>query len=257
MNAFCGVAQGSDEPSYMIAIEYTGNIRTKEKWGLVGKGITFDTGGLSIKPESSMVEMKYDMLGAATTLAAIQILSKLKAKTNVVAIMAVTENLVNGKAQKPGDIVKTYSGKTAEIINTDAEGRLVVIDGLTYAQKDFKANKLIDLATLTGAMIVALGDFITGVFSNNEEFQNQLIDAGKQVGERHWPFPMDEEFNEMIKGEFGDLTNLGHGGSMGSRTAGSIAGAKFIEAGVENNNPWIHLDIAGTGWDMKPNLTEE
>ncbi len=251
MGAFVGVAQGSDEPSYMIAIEYAGNIRTNEKWGLIGKGITYDSGGLSLKPSSAMHDMKYDMCGAATVLAAISILSKLKVKANIVSVMAVTENLPGGKAQRPGDIVKTYSGMSAEILNTDAEGRLVLIDALAYAQKDFKANKLIDLATLTGAMIVALGDYITGTFSNNPEFENQLIEAGKLVGERHWPFPMDEDYNEMIKGDFGDITNIGHGGSMPS-AAGSITGAKFIEAGVINGNPWIHLDIAGTAWDLKP-----
>ncbi len=252
MGAFCGVAQGSDEPSYMIALEYQGDIRAKDKWGLIGKGITFDTGGINIKPGSYQnFEMKYDMCGAAVALASVQTLSKLKAKVNVVAVMAVTENLISGKAQRPGDVVKTYSGKTAEVLNTDAEGRLVLIDALSYAQKDFKANKLIDIATLTGAIIIALGDHITGTFSNNEDFSNQLAEAGKKVGERYWPFPMDDDFNEMIKGDFGDITNLGHGGSMPG-AAGSITGAKFIEAGVENNNPWIHLDIAGTAWDMKP-----
>ena len=251
MGAFVGVAQGSDEPSYMIAIEYSGNIRTKEKWGLVGKGITFDTGGLSIKPASAMVGMKYDMIGAATALAATVVLSKLKARVNIVAVMAVTENLVNGKALKPNDIVKTYSGKSAEIFNTDAEWRLVLIDAVAYAEKDFKATKIIDLATLTGAMIVALGDHITGVFSNNEDFATQLIEAGKLVGERHWMLPMDEDFNEMIKSEFADITNIGHGGSHPG-AAGSITGAKFIEAGIQKSTPWIHLDIAGTADDMKP-----
>jgi leucyl aminopeptidase len=251
MGAFCGVAQGSDEPSYMIAVEYTGDIRSKDKWALVGKGITFDTGGINIKPGSYQnFEMKYDMCGAATALAVIQALSKQKSKRNVVAVMAVTENLISGKAQRPGDVVKTYSGKTAEVLNTDAEGRLVLIDALSYAQKDFKANKLIDIATLTGAIIIALGDHISGTFSNNEEFSNQLQEAGKRVGERFWPFPMDDDFNEMIKGDFGDIINIGVGGSMPG-AAGSITGAKFIEAGVENDNPWIHLDIAGTAWDMK------
>ncbi len=252
MGAFCGVAQGSDEPSYMIALEYQGDIRSKDKWGLIGKGITFDTGGINVKPGSYQnFEMKYDMCGAAAVMASIQAIAKLKLKTNVVAIMAVTENLISGKAQRPGDIVKTYSGKTAEVLNTDAEGRLVLIDALAYAQKDFKANKLIDVATLTGAIIVALGDHITGTFSNNEEFSNQLKEAGKRVGERYWPLPMDEDFDEMIKGDFGDIINIGVGGSMPG-AAGSITGAKFIEAGVENDNPWIHLDIAGTAWDMKP-----
>ncbi len=252
MGAFCGVAQGSDEPSFMIALEYQGDIRSKDKWGLIGKGITFDTGGINVKPGSYQnFEMKYDMCGAAAVMASIQAIAKLKLKTNVVAVMAVTENLISGKAQRPGDIVKTYSGKTAEVLNTDAEGRLVLIDALAYAQRDFKATKLIDVATLTGAIIVALGDHITGTFSNNEEFSNQLKEAGKRVGERYWPLPMDEDFDEMIKGDFGDIINIGVGGSMPG-AAGSITGAKFIEAGVENDNPWIHLDIAGTAWDMKP-----
>lgn len=252
MGAFCGVAQGSDEPSFMIALEYQGDIRAKDKWGIVGKGITFDTGGINLKSGGHQnFEMKYDMCGAATALATIKAIAALKLKTNAVAVMAVTENLVSGKAQRPGDIVKTYSGKTAEILNTDAEGRLVLIDAISFAQKDFKANKLVDLATLTGAIIVALGDWITGVFDNNSEFATQLVEAGKQVGETYWRMPMDEEFAEMVKGDFGDITNMGHGGSMPG-AAGSITGAKFIEAAVENDNPWIHLDIAGTAWDLKP-----
>ncbi len=250
MGAFIGVAQGSDEPSYMIALEYTGDIRNKEKWGLVGKGITLDTGGLSIKPASSIPEMKYDMLGAATALAAISVLAKLGVKKNIVAVMAVTENMPSGKAMRPSDVIKSYSGKTIEIQNTDAEGRLVLIDGMTYAQRDFKANKIIDIATLTGAMVVALGDLITGVFSNNDDFTKQLLKASAEVGERMYPLPMDEEFAEYLKSDFADIQNSG-GGSMGHRTAGSITAAKFLEKAVENNNPWIHLDIAGTAWDLK------
>lgn len=251
MGAFCGVAQGSEEPSYMIALEYNGNPNSKEKWGLVGKGITFDTGGISIKPSSSMHEMKYDMCGAASVLGSMLSLAKLKVKTNAVGVMAITENFPGGRAQRPGDIVKTYSGKMAEVIDTDAEGRLVLIDAISYAQKDFKANKLIDLATLTGAIIVALGDHITGVMGNNSEFTKKLIETGKKVGEKMWELPMDEEFNEMIKSDLADITNLGHGGSHRS-AAGSITGAKFIEAAVQSKNLWVHLDIAGTAWDMKP-----
>lgn len=250
MGAFIGVAQGSEEPSFMIALEYTGNSKSKEKWGLIGKGITFDTGGISIKPSNSMHEMKYDMLGAATVMTTIAAISQLNMPINVVSVMAVTENFPGGRAQRPGDIVKTYSGKTAEVLNTDAEGRLVLVDALTFAQRDFKATKLIDLATLTGAMIVALGDFITGAFGNNSKFTQQLMDAGAKVGEKYWEFPMDEAFDEMIESDMADITNIGHGGSHPS-AAGSITGAKFIEAVVEDDRPWIHLDIAGTGWDNK------
>ncbi len=252
MGAFVGVAQGSEEPSFMITLEYIGDFKSKEKWGLVGKGITYDSGGMSLKPPDAMLDMKYDMCGAATVLALMQVLGKLKVKANVVGVMAVTENMIGGRAQRPGDIVKSYSGKTAEVLNTDAEGRLVLIDGLTYAQKDFKATKLIDLATLTGAMIVSLGDFITGAFGNNPKFTQDLIWAGTAVGERIWEMPMDEEFDEMVKGEYADIANLGHGGSMGSRTAGSITAAKFIEAVIEKGKSWVHLDIAGTAWDLKP-----
>ena len=251
MGAFTGVAQGSDEPSFMIALEYTGDMKSKDKWAFVGKGITFDTGGLSIKPSSAMNEMKYDMAGAAAVMNAIATIAKLNIKTNVVAIMAVTENLPGGRAQRPGDIVKTYSGKFAEILDTDAEGRLVLIDAVAYAQKDFKAKKVIDLATLTGAVIVSLGDHITGVFGNNPEFTTRFINVSEKYGYKMWELPMHDEFNEMIKSEIADITNIGHGGSHRS-AAGSTTGAKFIEAGIEEGTDWIHLDIAGTAWDMKP-----
>lgn len=251
MGAFAGVAKGSDEPSYMIALEYTGDLRSKEKWGLIGKGITFDTGGLNIKTERHMNDMHYDMCGAAAVLGAISAISKLDLKTNAVAVMAVTENFPSGRAQRPGDIVKTYSGKTAEIANTDAEGRLVLIDAVSFAQKDFKATKMVDLATLTGSIISALGDFYTGAFGNNPVFTQSLIKSGLKVGEKIWEMPMDEEFNELVKSDVADLYNLGKGGSVPG-AASSIAGAKFIEAAIENNHPWVHLDIAGSATDMKP-----
>lgn len=251
MGAFCGVAQGSDEPSFMISLEYNGDPQAKDKWGLIGKGITFDTGGLSIKPSDKMGEMKYDMLGAAAVLGALESLAKLKVKANVVGIMALSENQLGAKAQRPGDIVKSYSGKTVEIENTDAEGRLILLDAIAYAQKDFKVNKLVDIATLTGAIIIALGDFIAGAFGNDLQFTQKLIKVGREVGERYWEMPMDEEFDEWIKSDFADILNSASGGSMGWRTAGSTTGAKFIEAGVEKKNKWIHLDIGGTAWDMK------
>lgn len=251
MGAFLAIAKGSDEPSYIVALEYTGSLRNKEKWGLVGKGITFDSGGISLKPDKGMNEMKYDMCGAANMLATILAVSKLKLKNNVVAVMALTENLPSGKASKPGDIVRSYSGKTVEIVSTDAEGRLVLMDALTFAQKDLKATKLIDMATLTGAMIVALGDFYSGVFGNNEEFSQQLIEAGKSTGEKFWEMPMDEIFDEMVKSDIADLDNIGKPGSM-SGAASSIKGAKFLESVIENNRPWVHLDIAGPAWNNKP-----
>lgn len=251
MGAFAGVAQGSGEPSYMIAMEYKGNIKSKDKWGLVGKGITFDSGGISIKPSSQMHEMKYDMCGAATVLSAVTLASKLKLRVNIVGVMAVTENLPGGRAQRPGDIVKTYSGKRVEVLNTDAEGRLVLSDALTFAQKDFKATKIIDLATLTGAIIVSLGGIRTGIFSNNAKFAQDVLVAGAKSGERMWEMPMDEDYNEMIKSDISDIANVGHGGPIPG-AAGSITGAKFLEAFIEKDKPWVHLDIAGTAWDMKP-----
>lgn len=248
MGGFVAVASGSDEPGFMLSLEYTGNPTSKEKWGLVGKGITFDSGGLYAKPSPHMNEMKYDMCGAVAVLGAIVAASQLKLKTNLVAVMPMTENMMNGKAMKPGDILKTYSGKTAEILHTDAEGRVVLIDAVSYAEKDFRATKIIDLATLTGAVLVALSGFYTGVFSNNEKLQQQILDTGKKVGEKYWAFPMSDEFEEMIKSDYADISNVGHP----DREAGSITGAKFIEAGITKNTPWVHLDIAGTAWDSKP-----
>lgn len=250
MGAFVGVARGSEEPSYIIALEYKGDVRTKEKWGLVGKGITFDSGGISIKPSANMHEMKYDMTGAAAVMGALVAIAKLGLRVNVCAVMAVTENLPSGRAQKPGDIVRTYSGKTAEVLNTDAEGRLVLVDALAYAQKDLKCTKLVDLATLTGAVVVALGDFYTGAFGNTSTLSREVMKVGEKVGERIWELPMTEEYDEMIKSEIADITNIGHGGSMPG-AAGSITGAKFLEAVIDKNVPWVHLDIAGTAWDMK------
>lgn len=257
MGGFVGVAQGSEEPSFMIALEYNGvshSVPTKvgtsrDKWGLVGKGITFDSGGISIKPAQSMHEMKYDMCGAAAVLGVMQALAKLKVKANVVGVMCVTENLPGGKAQRPGDIVRLYSGKTAEILNTDAEGRMVLVDGLTLAQKK-GATKLVDLATLTGACITALGGVCSGALGNNPKFTQDVIVAGSNVGEKIWQLPMYEEYNEMMKSDIADITNIGQGGPMPG-AAGAITGAKFLEAVIEKDRPWVHLDIAGTAWDMK------
>lgn len=250
MGAFVGVAQGSEEPSFVIALEYIGNRGKKDKWGIVGKGITFDSGGISIKHAEAMHEMKYDMCGAAAVLGSLQALAKLKVKANVLGVMCVSENLPGGKAQRPGDIVRLYCGKTAEILNTDAEGRLVLVDGLTYVQKK-GATKLIDLATLTGACIVALGDWVSGAFTNNDKFAQDVVTAGSAVGEKIWQMPMYGDFDEMIKSDIADMTNVGHGGGMPG-AAGAITAAKFLAAVIEKDRPWVHLDIAGTAWDLKP-----
>lgn len=250
MGAFVGVAQGSDQPSYIIALDYKGDLRSKEKWGVVGKGITFDSGGISLKPSAGMHEMKYDMCGAASVLAVLLVVAKLKLKVNLAGVMAVTENLPGGRAQRPGDIVKSYSGKTVEVLNTDAEGRLVLIDALTYVQKNMKATKLIDLATLTGAVVVALGEHRTGVFGNNPQFTQSLIFKGAGVGEKFWELPMDEEYDELLKSNFADMANAAEGPSA-KAGAGAIFGAKFLEKVIEKDRPWVHLDIAGTAWDLK------
>ncbi len=251
MGAFVGVAQGSEEPSYMIVLEYFGDPKSKDIWGLCGKGITFDSGGISIKPSSAMHEMKYDMCGAATVLAVVEVLAKLKVKNNVVGVMAVTENLPGGRAQRPGDIVKMYSGKTAEILNTDAEGRLVLADALALAQKDYKANKLIDIATLTGAVVVALAGVATGVLGNNQVLIDEVISQGAKVGEKYWQLPMFEEYDEAIKSEIADMVNTSSGGPSWVSGGGVITAAKFLEQAVEKNKVWVHLDIAGTAWDLK------
>ncbi len=251
MGGFTSVAKGSDEPSFIVALEYTGDRRSKEKWGLIGKGLTFDSGGISIKSDNGMHEMKYDMSGAGTVLASMQVIAQLAPKINVVGICAVTENLPSGKALKPGDIIRLFGGKTTEVLSTDAEGRMVLADALTLAQRNFKATKLIDVATLTGAIIVALGDYTTGVFGNNHALEKELVDKGDMVGEQFWAMPMNDSYDELLKSEIADFNNVGTGGSMRS-AAGAIAGAKFLEKVIEKDTPWVHLDIAGTAWDSKP-----
>ena len=240
MGAFTGVAQGSDEPSFIIALEYNGNPSSKEKWGLVGKGITFDSGGLSLKPHQSMHEMKYDMCGAATVLAALQALAKLKMKVNSVGVMAVTENLPGGRAQRPGDIVRTYSGKTAEILNTDAEGRLVLGDALAYSKR-FNPGCVIDFATLTGACVVSLGDVYAGLFSDDDELVKKLTDAGEKTGELVWRQPLHEKYKELVKSNVADIKNVG------PREGGAITAAIFLKEFVDCKK-WAHLDIAGTAY---------
>lgn len=242
-----GVAQGSAEPPVMIVLRYTPEqAASADHLALVGKGVTFDTGGISIKPSDGMEKMKYDMAGAAAVLGAMRTLARLKPSVQVTAFAPCVENMPGAKAQRPGDIVKTFQGKTVEVLNTDAEGRLILADALTYAARE-GCTHLVDAATLTGAIAVALGHLYAGAFSNNEGWQQRVLDAAKAAGEQVWPFPMDAEYRELLKSAFADLANIG------GRWGGSISAAKFLEEFVEGK-PWVHLDIAGVAWleEAKP-----
>ncbi|MBM3128748.1 MAG: leucyl aminopeptidase [Chloroflexi bacterium] len=240
MGAFLGVAQGSDEPPYIIILRYLGGgKKSAPGLGLIGKAITFDSGGISLKPSEGMQDMKGDMAGGAAVLAAMQAIGQLQPAINVTGIVAATENLPSGKAFKPGDILKASNGKTIEIISTDAEGRLVLADALVYATKTLKLAPVVDAATLTGAMVVALGHHRTGVFSNDKELTELLAKIGEETGEKNWAMPMDPEYAEQIKSEWADLKN------SGGRPAGSIIGALFLKHFV-GETAWAHLDIAGS-----------
>ena len=239
MGAFLGVAQGSDQPPKLIVLTYSGDPDHSDKiLGIVGKGITFDTGGISLKPPGGMEDMKGDMAGGASVIGAMKAIGRLKPKINVTGLIAATENMPGGSAQRPGDVVRTMSGKTVEVINTDAEGRLVLADTLYYARQ-IGITQMVDIATLTGAMVVALGHACSGVMSNNQELVDQLIDAGKSTGERIWQLPMYDDYKEEIKSNVADMKN------SGGRPAGSISAAQFLAEFAEDT-PWAHLDIAGT-----------
>ncbi len=241
MGAFWSVSQGSDEPPALIVMTYTpAGAPEKPVLGLVGKGITFDSGGISIKPADGMEKMKYDMAGGAAMIGAMRAIALLKPKVKVIGIVCASENMPSGKAQKPGDVQIAMSGKSIEIINTDAEGRLVLADGLYYARQ-LGCTHLIDAATLTGACVVALGMINAGVFSNNEEIFEKFADALKRAGEKMWRLPVDEEYQEMIKSGIADIVN------SGGRWGGAVTAAKFLKEFVDDK-PWIHLDIAGVAW---------
>ena len=240
MGSFLSVAAGSDEPPKIIAIEYTGDKSSKTKLGLVGKGITFDTGGISLKPALDMDAMKGDMAGGATVIGVLAALAQLKPKVNVLGVICATENMPSGHATKPGDIVRAMNGKTIEITNTDAEGRLVLADGLCYARK-LGATHMVDVATLTGAVVVALGHTATAAMSNDRELTDLFHRAAAPYGERYWELPLFPEYADLIKSSIADLRN------SGGRQAGTIYGAMFLKEFV-GETPWIHLDIAGTSW---------
>jgi leucyl aminopeptidase len=247
MGAFWSVAQGSDEPPALIVMKYEpAGAPEKPVIGLVGKGITFDTGGISIKPADGMEKMKYDMAGGATMIGAMRAIALLKPNIKVIGIVCATENMPSGKAQKPGDVQIAMSGKSIEVINTDAEGRLVLADGLYYA-KQLGATHLLDAATLTGAVVVALGYVNAGVFASDEPTYERFAKALSQTGEKMWRLPLDDEYKELLKSNIADMANAG------SRWGGAIFAAMFLQEFAEDT-PWIHLDIAGTAWmeDQKP-----
>ena len=245
MHALLAVARGSDRPPRLVVLRYRGRT-TGPTLGLVGKGVTFDSGGLSLKTTDQMVDMKCDMAGAADVLAAVQALAEEKAPVNVLGVLALVENLPSGKAMKLGDVLHARNGKTIEVLNTDAEGRLILADALAYAV-DQKVDHLVDLATLTGACIVALGMDVAGLMGNDEAWNARVLGAAKFAGEKLWPLPMDPHYGEMIKSDVADIKNTG-----GSRWAGAISAAKFLQEFV-GATPWVHLDIAGPAWAEKDN----
>ncbi|KUJ81530.1 leucyl aminopeptidase [Microbulbifer flavimaris] len=245
MGAFMSVAKGSDEPPALIAMQYKGGKANQKPVVLVGKGITFDTGGISLKPGQAMNEMKFDMCGAASVFGVMAALAELEPAINVVCLVAAAENMPSGRASKPGDVVTSMSGKTIEILNTDAEGRLVLCDALTYAAK-FKPEVVIDVATLTGACVIALGNHATGLYANEDELAQSLIAAGERTGDRAWRMPLWDEYQPMLDSNFADMQNIG------GREAGSVTAACFLSRFAEDYT-WAHLDIAGSAWNSGGN----
>lgn len=245
MGAFLAVSHGSEQPGKLITMSYTGAAKTKKPVVLVGKGITFDTGGISIKPSAGMDEMKFDMGGAASVFGVMSSLVEVEPEINVVGIVAAAENMPDGKASRPGDIVTTMSGQTVEILNTDAEGRLVLCDALTYAKK-YKPETIIDIATLTGACIVALGHIPSGLLANNDDLAKELIAAGDESLDLLWQLPLWDEYGDSLKSNFADMANIGN------RSAGTITAAIFLSRFTKDYH-WAHLDIAGTAWNSGAN----
>lgn len=243
MGAFLGVAQGSNEPPKFIIIEYSGGSKKKRPYVLVGKAITFDSGGISIKPSAGMEEMKTDMSGGAAVIGAMKVVASLKLPVNVVGLVPATENLPGGSALKPGDILTSMSGQTIEVVNTDAEGRLILADALTYAER-YNPMAVIDIATLTGACVIALGNHATGLLGNNEALKGAIIKAGEETGEKVWELPLWESYKEQIKSDIADMKNVG------GREAGTITAAAFLDKFASKYH-WAHLDIAGTAWEKK------
>ena len=240
MHALLGVGQGSIRGSYLVTMEWKGLKNSSKPLAFVGKGVCFDTGGYSLKPAKFMEDMTYDMAGSATVVGLMKNFALRRAKINAVGVVGLVENMVSGNAQRPGDIVKSYSGKTIEILNTDAEGRLVLADALTFTEKKFKPKFIIDLATLTGAIIVCLGSEYAGLFSNDDKLSKQIFDAGEKVEEKVWRMPLHKNYDKLMNSKNADVQNINYVGGAGSTTA-----AQFLQRFILNKTPWAHLDIAG------------
>ncbi len=240
MNTLLGVGQGSIRGSYLVTMEWNGSKDKSKPLAFVGKGVCFDTGGISLKPAKFMEDMTYDMAGSAVVVGLMKSLALRKAKINAVGVVGLVENMPGGNAQRPGDIVKSYSGKTVEILNTDAEGRLVLADALTFTEEKFKPKFIVDLATLTGAIIVSLGSEYAGLFSNDDKLSQQLIESGTRVEEKVWRMPLNKNYDKLIDSKNADMQNINYVGGAGSTTA-----AQFLQRFILNKTPWAHLDIAG------------
>ncbi len=240
MHALLGVGQGSVRGSYLVTMEWNGANNNSKPLAFVGKGVCFDTGGYSLKPAKFMEDMTYDMAGSATVVGLMKSFALRKAKINAVGVVGLVENMVSGNAQRPGDIVKSYSGKTIEILNTDAEGRLVLADALTFTERKFKPKFIVDLATLTGAIIVCLGSEYAGLFSNDDKLSQQIFNAGEKVEEKVWRMPLHKNYDKLMNSKNADVQNINYVGGAGSTTA-----AQFLQRFILNKTPWAHLDIAG------------
>ena len=250
MHALLGVGQGSNNKSYVAIMKWDGGKKNSRPISFIGKGVCFDTGGISLKPARFMEEMKYDMAGAGTVTGLMKTLAVRNAKVNAIGIVGLVENMPDGNAQRPGDVVKSYSGKTIEIFNTDAEGRLVLADLLTYTEKRFKPKLMINLATLTGAIIISLGNEFAGLFSNNDQLAERINKVGYKENEKAWRLPLNQNFDSLIDSQIADVQNINYSGG-----AGSITAAQFLQRFILKKTPWAHLDIAGMAWTKKNTKT--
>jgi len=249
MNALLGVGLGSERPSRLLAIVWRGGADGDPFSAFVGKGVTFDTGGISIKPAAGMEDMKWDMGGSASVAGGMLALVRRKAKANIVGVVGLVENMPDGRAQRPGDVVTSMSGQTIEVINTDAEGRLVLCDALHWVQQEYEPARIVDFATLTGAMIISLGHEHAGVFSNDDELADGLLDAAKESGDKLWRLPLAPAYDKLIDSPIADMKNVG------PRGAGSITAAQFLQRFIADGTRWAHCDIAGMAWADKPGRT--